>query len=99
MSAIVYPESPSLSMRLLERDLLPDWLIRMGIRRLLRQRLRQERRDGVEATQQRLMQLIGQLRASPIAINTGEANAQHYELPSEFFQLVLRSEEHTSELQ
>ena len=89
MSALVYPDSPSLSMRLLERDLLPDWLIRAGIRRLLRQRLREQRRGGVEATQQRFMQLIGQLRTSPIAINTLEANAQHYELPSEFFELVL----------
>ena len=30
---------PSLSYSLLERDLLPDWLIRAGIRRLLAQRL------------------------------------------------------------
>ena len=29
---------------LLERDLLPDWLIRIGIRRLLAQRLREEDR-------------------------------------------------------
>ena len=33
---------PSLSYSLLERDLLPDWLIRAGIRRLLAQRLRDE---------------------------------------------------------
>jgi cyclopropane-fatty-acyl-phospholipid synthase len=89
MNALARPESPSVSMRLLEQDLLPDWLIRVGIRRLLAQRLREEGRGGIEATQRRLMQLIAQLRASPIAINTVEANMQHYELPSEFFQLIL----------
>jgi cyclopropane-fatty-acyl-phospholipid synthase len=89
MNAIARRQSPSVSMRLLEQDLLPDWLIRVGIRRLLAQRLREEGRGGIEATQRRLMQLIAQLRASPIAINTVEANVQHYELPSEFFQLVL----------
>jgi cyclopropane-fatty-acyl-phospholipid synthase len=89
MNAIVQAEPPSLSMRLLEHGLLPDWLIRVGIRRLLVRRLREEGRGGLEATQQRLTQLVSQLRASPIAINTREANAQHYELPSEFFRLVL----------
>jgi cyclopropane-fatty-acyl-phospholipid synthase len=35
------------------------------------------------------MRFIAQLKASPIAINTREANEQHYELPCEFFELVL----------
>ena len=36
--------------RLLEKDLLPDWLIRIGIRRLLAQRIRdEEKRYNVEA--------------------------------------------------
>ncbi len=35
------------------------------------------------------MKLVNELRASPIAINTREANEQHYELPCEFFELVL----------
>src|SRR5512140_2786172 len=79
----------SLSFRLLERDLLPDWLIRHGIRRLLAERLREEDRGGVEAQQAHLMQFVASLRASPVAIATREANEQHYELPSEFFTHVL----------
>jgi cyclopropane-fatty-acyl-phospholipid synthase len=37
--------------QLLERNLLPDWLIRIGIRRLLAERLRQEDRGSAEAQQ------------------------------------------------
>ncbi len=79
----------SLADRLLERDLLPDWMIRTGIRRLLRQRLEEEERGGPEARQRHFMDLLARLRASPIAINTSDANQQHYEVPTEFFAEVL----------
>jgi len=75
--------------RLLERGLLPDWLIRLGIRRLVRQRLAEEARGGPEQRQRRLQDLVAKLRASPIAVNTADANEQHYELPTEFFTRVL----------
>jgi cyclopropane-fatty-acyl-phospholipid synthase len=78
-----------LSMRLLERDLVPDGVIRSRIRTLLAARLREEDRGDPERQQAHLMQLIATLKASPIAINTSDANAQHYELPTEFFQHVL----------
>jgi cyclopropane-fatty-acyl-phospholipid synthase len=74
---------------LLQRDLLPDALLRLGIRRLLRQRLREECRGDIEAQMAALQGLIAQLRTSPIAIETAAANAQHYELPTRFFQLCL----------
>jgi cyclopropane-fatty-acyl-phospholipid synthase len=74
---------------LLERDVLPDPLLRVGIRRLLRARLRAERRGDIEAQMDALQGLIAELRASPIAIETAAANAQHYELPTRFFQLCL----------
>jgi len=76
-------------MRLLERDLVPDFLIRSQIRKLLEQRLREEDKGSVEEQQRHLMQFIAQLKASPIAINTAEANAQHYEVPAQFYQLCL----------
>ena len=79
----------SLSMRLLEADRVPDWLIRHRIRALLAQRLRDEDKGGPEAQQAHLMQLVHQLRESPIAINTAEANEQHYEVPTGFYQLAL----------
>ncbi|MGO9096810.1 MAG: SAM-dependent methyltransferase [Bryobacteraceae bacterium] len=75
--------------RWLERDLVPDWLIRFGIRRLLAARLREEGHGGAEAQAERLMEFIGQLRRSPIAVRPDAANAQHYEVPAEFYRRVL----------
>jgi len=72
----------------LERGLLPDWLIRIGIRRLVASRLHKEK-GSPEVQAQRLMQFIEQLRQSPIAIRPEAANAQHYEVPPEFFRNVL----------
>jgi len=83
------PVGESFTTRLMERDVLPDWVIRAGIRRLLGRRLEEERRGGPEARQRHLMDLVAKLRASPIAIKTADANEQHYELPTGFFRLVL----------
>lgn len=72
-----------------ERGRVPDALLRAGIRRLCAQRLREERRGGLEPRAHRYQQRIEQLRRSPVAIHTDVANAQHYELPPAFFQLCL----------
>ena len=79
----------NLQQRWLERGLVPDALIRVGIRRLLRDRLAAEDQGDPEAQQAHLAALIAQLKASPIAINTADANEQHYEVPAAFYQLVL----------
>jgi cyclopropane-fatty-acyl-phospholipid synthase len=76
---------PSLALSLLERDLLPDALIRFGIRRLLAERLREERKGDVAAQQAHFMQFVERLRTSPVAIETRAANEQHYEVPTEFY--------------
>ena len=86
---ITAPEETKFPYTLLERDLVPDRLIRAGIRRLLRTRLAEESAGGVEARQARLSAFVAELRRSPVAINTAEANTQHYELPPAFFELVL----------
>jgi cyclopropane-fatty-acyl-phospholipid synthase len=83
------PLPMSWSIRLLERNLLPDILVRFGIRRLLKARLKEEDQGNLQAQQQHLMKLIWRLKKSPVAINTGDANQQHYELPNAFFQHVL----------
>ncbi len=74
---------------LLTRDVFPDFLLRFGIRRLLRQRLREESRGGLEPDRARLLALVDELRRSPIAIETAAANEQHYEVPTRFYQLCL----------
>jgi cyclopropane-fatty-acyl-phospholipid synthase len=74
---------------LVERDLVPDWILRAGIRRLVTQRLRDEDKGDPEKQQAHLMSYVKQLKASPIAIHTPKANQQHYEVPAEFFASVL----------
>lgn len=75
--------------KLLEQDKLPDSLIRIGIRKLLRRRLKDEKLANTELQQEHLMNLIADLKGSPIAVNTPDANAQHYEVPTEFYQYCL----------
>ncbi len=70
---------------LAERGSLPDAIVRLGIRRLCAQRLREERAGGVQAQYERHRQRIEELRESPVAIHTDAANRQHYELPAQFF--------------
>ena len=65
-----------------ERGRVPDPLIRLGIRRLLRQRLREI--EGADAAV-----LIDHMRSAPVAVHPAAANEQHYELPAEFFRRVL----------
>lgn len=72
-----------------ERDLVPDWILRIGVRRLLAARLRGEQRGGADAQRAHLLTYVAQLKASPIAVHTPEANTQHYEVPAEFFSHVL----------
>ena len=70
---------------LAERGLLPDALVRLGIRRMCAERLRSEQHGALAAESERFAAQIEALRASPLAIHTEAANAQHYELPAEFF--------------
>lgn len=80
---------PPLTQRLLDAGLVPDALIRFGIRRLLRDRLRTEERGSPEANQARRQAFVDTLRASPVAIETAAANEQHYEVPAAFYERVL----------
>jgi len=74
---------------LCERGLIPDSLTRLGIRRLCAQRLRDEHATDAVAAWKRFRSLLGELRKSPLAIETDAANAQHYEVPADFFKLCL----------
>ncbi len=77
------------AIELAERGLLPDGLIRAGIRRLNRIRLKRERLSSHQAQLEAKMALVRRMRSSPVALATREANQQHYELPVELFQTVL----------
>lgn len=72
-----------------ERGYVPDFLVRREIRRLVRDRLQEERRDTPAARAARFAALIDALGSSPVALHTAAANEQHYEVPTEFFVRVL----------
>jgi Mycolic acid cyclopropane synthetase len=73
---------------LAERGLLPDAVVRLGIRRLLRQRLAELRAAAPDGTQA-LEQFAARMDAAPIALLANKANEQHYEIDAEFFDTVL----------
>lgn len=72
-----------------EAGLLPDSFIRAGIRRLNRERLVQVRAGDVERAGDLMESLVARMNHSEVAPVPHLANQQHYEVPPEFFQLVL----------
>jgi cyclopropane-fatty-acyl-phospholipid synthase len=74
---------------LIEKGLLPDPLIRFGIRRLLAARLREEAAADPARQEERLQAFLRRLHESPVAMSVEDANAQHYEVPAAFFEQVM----------
>ncbi|RME71230.1 MAG: class I SAM-dependent methyltransferase [Verrucomicrobia bacterium] len=74
---------------LLQYNLLPDALIRFGIRRLLAERLREQAAVVEERGDNALLAYAAELSTRPVAEQTDAANEQHYELSAEFFELCL----------
>jgi cyclopropane-fatty-acyl-phospholipid synthase len=70
---------------LIESGRVPDPVVRLGIRANLALRLAREQRKGLDAKRA----FVETLRDSPIALQVEKPNEQHYELPAEFFQIVL----------
>jgi cyclopropane-fatty-acyl-phospholipid synthase len=76
-------------LRLVWTGRVPDIVIRAVLRVMLRRGLRDRYRVGLEERIRGKRVLIEKLRESPIAVHTSEPNRQHYEVPAEFFELVL----------
>ena len=72
-----------------EQGLVPDVVIRAGIRRLLRQRLDEISTGDCERATALMRDFIADMRHSPVALLPELANEQHYEVPADFFGLVL----------
>ena len=76
-------------MRLIETGRVPDGLIRVVMRVVFNwMRRRRYAISPAKALAEKRV-LIDKFISSPIAIRTDDPNVQHYEVPSEFFQLVL----------
>jgi len=85
MAAVLY----NLGFSLLEKNILPDAVVRYGIRSQLADRLRDENKGSVEANIKRKLDFVKELKSFAIAINQQDANKQHYEVPAEFYNMVL----------
>ena len=72
-----------------EQGLVPDRVVRLGIRRLLKERLAEMHATDAEAAEVLNQAFIDQMRRAPIALLPDKANEQHYEVPAEFFAKVL----------
>ena len=74
---------------LAERGYLPDALLRSGIRRLCRNRLAEIEFEDKSAGEKRIASFVDAMNHADIAPIPHKANQQHYELPANFFELVL----------
>ena len=72
-----------------ESGLVPDSVIRSGIRRLLENKLAEIDADDVEAASRTTNGFVRMMNESPIALVPDLANEQHYEVPAAFYDEVL----------
>jgi cyclopropane-fatty-acyl-phospholipid synthase len=79
----------SLGVRLAEAGLLPDFLLRAGIRARHREVLRREDPGDAEARQESLRAFIQAMGRSPVATSPLDSNRQHYEVPPRLFEEML----------
>jgi len=77
------------TLQLVEKGLVPKPLLRRGIRKLLDERLREQRAIFEPSRDAALALWVSQMRASEVAPVPEKANEQHYEVPPEFFELAL----------
>jgi len=72
-----------------EQGLVPDAVIRAGIRRLCEQRLTEIAASDCESASQLVERFVTSMEASDVAPLPHLANEQHYEVPAQFFALAL----------
>ena len=72
-----------------EQGYVPDRVIRLGIKRLLAERLIEIDHNDNEKMADAQYQFIRDMADAPIALLPEKANEQHYEVPAEFFHTVL----------
>ena len=77
------------AMRWIEQGLVPDLVVRQGIRRLLEQRLNSLQVSDCESAARRSESFVADMDLADIAPLPAKANEQHYEVPAAFFAAVL----------
>ena len=79
----------SFLIKLAEKKLIPDFVIRQGIRILLKKRIHSLVSNNPEKNIQDKIQFITKMNLSSIAIVPELANEQHYEIPADFYNYCL----------
>jgi hypothetical protein len=74
---------------LIQVGVIPDFVIRWGIRLQLKNHLKLLASQDCETELSRKTDIVQTLRDMPIAVETKAANEQHYEVPAEFYSLCL----------
>ncbi len=72
-----------------EQGLVPDMVIRQGIRRLLKERLGEIHANDAAAAGEAATAFATAMGVAPVALVPDKANEQHYEVPAAFFAGVL----------
>ncbi len=78
-----------LAFDLTEQGMMPDVVLRRGIRLLLKQRLKEINSSDVEEMADFQSDFIQDMKNSAIALVPEKANEQHYEVPAEFYSRAL----------
>ena len=74
--------------QLAEKGYLPDFILKKAINRVLMSRLKEISNVNNIKSDEKL-NFFKELKNSPIAISTNDANEQHYEVPASFFEYVM----------
>jgi cyclopropane-fatty-acyl-phospholipid synthase len=72
-----------------EQGLVPDAVVRLGIRRLLKERLQEIAAADAGQAAELASAFIASMRTAGVALLPEKANEQHYEVPAAFFSTVL----------
>ena len=80
----------NLGIKLTELGIIPESVLRIAIKKIIQQRL-SEIPIHAQERESKKTRFIEELRSSPIALSTNQANEQHYEVPPPFFQEIMGS--------
>jgi cyclopropane-fatty-acyl-phospholipid synthase len=69
--------------------LVPDFIIRTGIRKLLKDRIKEISPVPPQSIEEVKKKFVEMMKSSPLAVQTRDANEQHYEVPTEFYLYAL----------
>ena len=82
-------QNTAVAIRWVEQGYVPDRVVRVGIRRLLKARVLELESADTESTSDQTREFLATMRGAELAPLPEKANEQHYEVPAAFFGTVL----------